>query len=67
MNMKKLWIILACVVLAVAIIVTVCLLIDNDPLGSIDSDGDGRPDSVDEEPDDNLDSDNEVKVDDFFK
>ena len=67
MNVKKLWIILACVVLAVALVVAVCLLIDKDPIGSIDSDGDGRPDSVDEEPDDNLDTDHEVKVDGLVK
>ena len=32
----------------------------------IDSDGDGRPDDVDEEPEDNLDKDNEVNIDGFF-
>ncbi len=66
MNMKKLWILLACVVLAVALAVAVALLVDRGSK-SVDSDGDGRPDSVDEEPDDNLDGDNESKVDDFFK
>ena len=38
-NMKKLLIVFACVVLAVAVIVTVCLLIDNRDAAP-DSDGD---------------------------
>ena len=64
--MKK-WIILwASVLLALALIVTLCLMFDKSGNGAVDSDGDGRPDAVDDEAGDNLDGDNEVKVDDFF-
>ena len=64
---KKSWIVLiVCVLLVAALVVALVLLLGKEN-GSLDSDGDGRPDSVDVEPDDNLDGDNVTKVDDIFK
>lgn len=64
--MKKWMILWASILVAVALIVTLCLVFDDSGDGAVDTDGDGRPDAVDEEVDDNLDGDNKVNVDDFF-
>ena len=63
---KKTWIILIACILVVAALVVALILLLNKESGSLDSDGDGRPDSVDVEPDDNLEGDNVTKVDDWY-
>lgn len=70
MKKKSLIILLVCILLAVALTVALILLLDKDSVlwqeKELDSDGDGRPDRVDVEPDDNTDDDNVTKVEDFF-
>ena len=64
---KKTWIILlVALVLVIALALTLILTLGKDDPSKTDSDGDGIPDSLDQEADDSLDGDNEVKLDDIL-
>lgn len=66
MNKKKLLIMIAAAVLAIGVALTLFFILrpTEKPL---DSDGDGIPDSEDNEDTDNLDNDYQVNIDDLFK
>lgn len=66
MKKKSFWIILVALLLVAALTVALVLLLGGEKSEPIDSDGDGRPDDVDDEPEDSLENDNRVDIDDFF-
>ena len=66
MKKKNILILLLSLLLVAALVVTLVLVLGGDKVEAPDSDGDGRPDDIDEEPDDTLDNDNRVDIDDFF-
>ena len=69
MKKKGLIILLVSILLVAAITVALILLLGKNEEPELDSDGDGRPDSVDVEPEDGVDptQEYEIKVDEFFK
>lgn len=73
MKRKKLWIILIAVIAAAALAVTLFFLLRRDNNGkngdvdTTDTDGDGIPDYLDKEEEDNLDNDNVIDIGDLPK
>lgn len=75
MKKKTLWIILAAVLVAAAVAVSLFFILrktgetaagDDDIDHTTDSDGDGIPDYLDKEADDDLSKDNVVDIGDLF-